>query len=63
MGLENKNPDRKLVKEIAIILVIKVAILMLIKSIWFNSPTIPKDFDNQTAQHISGNPSETKETR
>ncbi|MEB3752932.1 cytochrome oxidase putative small subunit CydP [Acinetobacter sp. MD2(2019)] len=63
MGLKNKTPNQKLSREIAIILVIKVAVLMLIKSIWFNSPTIPKDFNTQTAQHISGNSSETKETR
>ncbi|MEB3766338.1 cytochrome oxidase putative small subunit CydP [Acinetobacter sp. MD2] len=63
MSLKNKTPNQKLVREIAIILVIKIAILMLIKSIWFNAPTIPQDFDTQTAQHISGNPPETKETR
>ena len=63
MSLKFENMNRRLVKEIAIILIIKIAILMTIKHIWFDAPTIPKDFDNQVAERIAGNPSKTKETR
>lgn len=45
------------------ILIIKVIILMVIKNIWFDAPTIPKNFDNQVAERIAGNPSPIKETR
>nr|WP_228259197.1 cytochrome oxidase putative small subunit CydP [Acinetobacter baumannii] len=49
---------------IAIILIIKVALLLTIKHIWFDAPTIPKNFDNQVAEHIAGdNSSHIKETR
>lgn len=46
--------NRKLVREIAIILVIKVACLMVIKAIWFSAPTVPED-TGRIAQHIAGN--------
>ncbi|WP_111892633.1 cytochrome oxidase putative small subunit CydP [Acinetobacter sp. MB5] len=63
MSLETKKSDKRLVKEIIIILIIKVTILMLIKNIWFNSPTFPKNFDNQVAERIAGTPYPIKETR
>ena len=63
MSLVPKNLNDRVVKEIAIILIIKIAILLTIKSIWFDAPTIPKNFDNQVAEHIAGNTSQTKETR
>jgi hypothetical protein len=56
MSLETNKFDKRLVKEIIIILVIKFALLMLIKNIWFDSPTIPKNFDNQVAERIAGSP-------
>ncbi|WP_367880570.1 cytochrome oxidase putative small subunit CydP, partial [Acinetobacter seifertii] len=53
-----------LVREITIILIIKVVLLLTIKHIWFDAPTIPKNFDNQVAEHIAGdNTSHIKETR
>ena len=63
MKTSSQDPNRRLIWEIAIILIIKVAILMLIKHIWFDAPTIPKDFNNQVAERITGNPSNTQETR
>ncbi|WP_406935453.1 cytochrome oxidase putative small subunit CydP [Acinetobacter seifertii] len=56
--------NAKLVREITIILIIKVVLLLTIKHIWFDAPTIPKNFDNQVAEHIAGdNTSQIKETR
>ena len=63
MSLNTKNSNKNLVREITLILIIKVIILMVIKNIWFDAATIPKDFDNQIAERIAGSPSPTKETR
>ena len=63
MSLKSNDLNRRLVREIAIILIIKIALLMTIKHIWFDAPTIPKDFDNQVAERIAGSPSQIKETR
>ncbi len=63
MSLVFKDLNRRVVKEITAILIIKVIILMIIKNIWFDAPTIPKNFDNQVAERIAGSTSQTKETR
>ncbi|MGE8652528.1 cytochrome oxidase putative small subunit CydP [Acinetobacter sp. YH12227] len=63
MSLTFKDLNRRVVKEITAILIIKVILLMIIKNIWFDAPTIPKNFDNQVAEHIAGSPSQIKETR
>ncbi|HEX5381907.1 cytochrome oxidase putative small subunit CydP [Acinetobacter tibetensis] len=63
MSLVPKDFNRRLVREITIILIIKVVILLTIKHIWFDAPTIPKNFDNQVAERIAGSPSQIKETR
>lgn len=64
MSLKNLDINAKLVREITIILIIKVVLLLTIKHIWFDTPTIPKNFDNQVAEHIAGdNTSHIKETR
>ena len=63
MSLKSPNANRQLVREITIILIIKIVLLMTIKHIWFDAPTIPKDFDNQVAERIAGSPSPIKETR
>jgi hypothetical protein len=63
MSLKPNDLNRRLVREIAIILIIKIVLLMMIKHIWFDAPTIPKDFDNQVAERIAGSPSQIKETR
>ena len=63
MSLIPKDFNQKLVREITIILMIKIVLLLTIKHIWFDAPTIPKNFDNQVAEHIAGSPSQIKETR
>ena len=63
MRLKSPDLNRQLVKEITIILIIKIVLLMTIKHIWFDAPTIPKNFDNQVAERIAGSPSQIKETR
>ena len=63
MSLKSNDLNRRLVKEITIILIIKIVLLLTIKHIWFDAPTIPKNFDNQVAERIAGSPSQTKETR
>lgn len=42
MSLNFKNLNGRLVKEITIILIIKIVLLLTIKHIWFDAPTIPK---------------------
>ena len=63
MNMSSQHPNRRLIREITIILIIKVALLMVIKHIWFDAPTIPKDFNNQVAERIAGDMSKTQETR
>lgn len=64
MSLYFKNLNSRLIKEITIILIIKIVLLLTIKHIWFDAPTIPKNFDNQVAEHIAGdNISNIKEIR
>ena len=63
MSLIPKDLNRRVVREITAILIIKVVILICIKNIWFDAPTIPKNFDNQVAERIAGSPSQIKETR
>ncbi|WP_109440728.1 cytochrome oxidase putative small subunit CydP [Acinetobacter haemolyticus] len=63
MNTRSQNSNRRLIREITIILIIKVALLLVIKHIWFDAPTIPKDFNNQVAERIAGNLSNTQETR
>jgi hypothetical protein len=64
MSLKNLDINAKLVREITIILIIKVVLLLTIKHIWFDAPTIPQNFDNQVAEHIAGdNTSHIKESR
>ena len=58
-----KNLNKRITQEIAAILIIKVVILLIIKNIWFDAPTIPKNFDNQVAERIAGNTPPIKETR
>ena len=63
MSLVPKNLNQRVVREITAILIIKVILLMIIKNIWFDAPTIPKNLDNQVAERIAGNPSQIQETR
>ncbi|MEB6675838.1 cytochrome oxidase putative small subunit CydP [Acinetobacter haemolyticus] len=63
MDTRSQNSNRRLIREITIILIIKVILLMVIKHVWFDAPTIPKDFNNQVAERIAGDLSNTQETR
>lgn len=63
MNMSSQDPNRRLIREITIILIIKVVLLMVVKHIWFDAPTIPKDFNNEVAERIAGNMSKTQETR
>ena len=45
----------KLVREITLILLIKLAILLGIKAIWFDAPTVPEDGLNRVAHHLLSN--------
>jgi hypothetical protein len=61
--MSSQDPNRRLIREITIILIIKVVLLMVVKHIWFDAPTIPKDFNNEVAERIAGDMSKTQETR
>ena len=63
MSLKSNDLNHRLVREITIILIIKIVRLLTSKHIWFDAPTIPKNFDNQVAERIAGSPSPIKETR
>ena len=63
MNTSSQDPNRRLIREITIILIIKVALLLVIKHIWFDAPTIPKEFNNEVAERIAGDMSKTQETR
>ena len=63
MNMSSQDQNRRLIREITIILIIKVVLLMVIKHIWFDAPTIPKDFNNEVAERIAGDMSNNQETR
>ena len=63
MKTSSQDPNRRLIWEITIILIIKVVLLMVVKHIWFDAPTIPKDFNNQVAERIAGDLPNNQETR
>lgn len=63
MSLISKDFNKRITREIYAILIIKVIILIGIKNIWFDAPTIPKNFDQQVAERIAGDTSPIKETR
>lgn len=44
----------RLVKELAIILVIKVIVLMGVKAIWFDAPTVPQNGTERVEQRLLG---------
>ena len=63
MNMSSQDPNRRLIREITIMLIIKVVLLMVVKHIWFDAPTIAKDFNNEVAERIAGDMSKTQETR
>ena len=58
MSLIPKDLNKRITREI---IIIKVIILIFIKNIWFDAPTIPKNFDNKVAERIAGNTGPLKE--
>jgi hypothetical protein len=42
----------RLVKELLVILLIKLALLMVIKSLWFSAPTVPPDATQAVSAHL-----------
>lgn len=44
-----------LVREITAILLIKLVLLLTIKAIWFDAPTVPVDGLNRVANHLLSN--------
>ncbi|WP_374415322.1 cytochrome oxidase putative small subunit CydP [Ectopseudomonas oleovorans] len=54
---EPSSPWRiRLVREIAVILLIKLTLLLSIKAIWFNEPTVPEDGQQRVEHHLFGQP-------
>ncbi|MDO8698720.1 MAG: hypothetical protein A2Y50_10625 [Pseudomonadales bacterium RIFCSPLOWO2_12_59_9] len=45
-----------LVRELAVILLIKLALLLTIKAIWFSAPTVPPEGTAQVAAHLLATP-------
>lgn len=43
-----------LVREIAVILLIKLTLLLGIKAIWFSEPTVPRDGQQRIEAHLLG---------
>ncbi|WP_187979600.1 cytochrome oxidase putative small subunit CydP [Pseudomonas oryzihabitans] len=42
----------RLVKELLVILLIKLALLMAIRSLWFSAPTVPPDATQAVSAHL-----------
>lgn len=54
---EPSSPWRiPLVREIAVLLLIKLTLLLSIKAIWFNEPTVPEDGQQRVEHHLFGQP-------
>lgn len=52
-----KSPWRiPLVREIGVILLIKLVILFSIKAIWFTAPTVPENGTERLASHLFATP-------
>lgn len=45
-----------LVREIAVILVIKLAVLLAIRAIWFDQPTLPENGSERVGARLLGTP-------
>ncbi|WP_455231368.1 cytochrome oxidase putative small subunit CydP [Geopseudomonas aromaticivorans] len=43
-----------LVREIAVILLIKLAILLTIKAVWFTEPTVPENGSQRVSERLLG---------
>ncbi|WP_278620849.1 cytochrome oxidase putative small subunit CydP [Ectopseudomonas oleovorans] len=51
-----------LVREIAVILMLKLTLLLGIKAIWFTEPTVPRDGQQRVENHLLGQPSAPSST-
>lgn len=51
-----------LVREIAVILMLKLTLLLGIKAIWFTEPTVPRDGQQRVESHLLGQPSAPSST-
>lgn len=45
-----------LVREMVVILLLKLVFLMAIKAVWFSAPTVPSDGIEQVGSHLLGTP-------
>ncbi|PAU65768.1 hypothetical protein BZL41_05295 [Pseudomonas sp. PIC25] len=45
-----------LVRELAVILAIKLALLLAIKALWFDAPSVPVDGSQRVGTHLFGAP-------
>lgn len=54
MAFNYERMNKQLIREVAAIVVIKIIILMIIKSIWFSAPTVPVDREQEVIKHIIG---------
>lgn len=54
MSFDSERLDKQLVREVVAILVVKIIILMIIKSVWFSAPTVPVDQEQAVIKHIVG---------
>ena len=45
-----------LAREIAVILLVKLALLLAIKAIWFSTPSLPENESEQVSAHLLGDP-------
>ncbi len=43
-----------LVREIAVILLLKLAILLVIKAVWFDAPSVPEHGSTRVGAHLLG---------
>ncbi|HLD68210.1 MAG TPA: hypothetical protein VJA19_19490 [Pseudomonas sp.] len=52
--MKSANRYPRLVKELAVILLIKLAVLIIIKTIWFDAPTLPTGGSEPIVQRLLG---------
>lgn len=52
----------RLARELSAVLVIKFALLIIIKSIWFNAPTAPVNGAQRTSDHLLSSPRLTSDS-
>ncbi len=54
-SLPRPSPWRiPLVRELAVILLLKLAILLTIRALWFGAPTVPENGSERVGRHLLG---------